>query len=362
MLHILLLILKIIGIILLVLLGLLLLAVCCVLFVPVRYRFDVRYYEDIQVRAGVSWLMHIISVQAQYTKDLHFVIKIFGITFFDNQRPKKPKKPETVNTVKGTSKEETETKKIASKEIAAKETVTKEIASKETTAKETVTEESSESPPQIPNEKDLDVHTIDIHRNTSAETETNLTSQQDSAAKSAADTILQNPDKKLSFFEKLRLKITAVFEKIKAIRQSVNNKIASLKVTRDNIVKKVQNIAAKKDAVLTILYDKKNQQSFRKVKALAIKLLKHIQPRRFQARLWFGFEDPSATGLTLGVLSMLYPIYTSHIELYPDFEKKLFQGECSGRGRIQAFVFLKAACSLILDKNIRRIITSFKNI
>ena len=55
MIHILLMILKVIGVILLVILGLILAAVLLILFVPVRYRADVSFEGKPDGEAAVSW-------------------------------------------------------------------------------------------------------------------------------------------------------------------------------------------------------------------------------------------------------------------------------------------------------------------
>ncbi|MFR3390402.1 MAG: hypothetical protein ACLTT1_06880 [[Clostridium] scindens] len=75
MLHILLLILKIIGIILAVILGILVLFVCeSVLFVPIRYEArppDVRVPRDTLSRPRVkaTWLFHLIRAVAGYYRN-----------------------------------------------------------------------------------------------------------------------------------------------------------------------------------------------------------------------------------------------------------------------------------------------------
>lgn len=83
MLHIVLMILKIIGIILLVLIGLILLLLACVLFVPVRYGAYVKYdqikgSQDIKVK--VTYLLHIVTANF-YIKDKKLVkeLRLFGI-------------------------------------------------------------------------------------------------------------------------------------------------------------------------------------------------------------------------------------------------------------------------------------------
>ena len=64
--HIVLLILKILGILLLVILGLLLLILCTVLFVPVRYRIQGLWKEEKWIRVQVSWLLSLVSFRGGY--------------------------------------------------------------------------------------------------------------------------------------------------------------------------------------------------------------------------------------------------------------------------------------------------------
>ena len=69
MLHILLLILKIIGIIIAVILGILVLTVCVVLFVPIRYQMSASCggtLEGIHAKARVTWLLHLIRLNISY--------------------------------------------------------------------------------------------------------------------------------------------------------------------------------------------------------------------------------------------------------------------------------------------------------
>ena len=68
MLHIILAILKIVGILLAVLLFLVLLVVCSVLFVPLRYRVSAaKDAEGIRAQGRVSWLLRAVSA----TVELH---------------------------------------------------------------------------------------------------------------------------------------------------------------------------------------------------------------------------------------------------------------------------------------------------
>lgn len=98
MLHIILLILKIIGIILLCILGIVLLVIITVLFVPVRYKIDFSIYEYGSIKCRVSWLLHIISVNVGYGKQkngemgLYKNIKLFGINLLGIRKKSHDKK------------------------------------------------------------------------------------------------------------------------------------------------------------------------------------------------------------------------------------------------------------------------------
>lgn len=95
MLHILLLILKIIGIVLLSILGILLLGIICALFVPVRYRIEaVRQEGEGQppaaVRVKVTWLLHLINFLFCFDGAFFVRARIFLFTVF--RMPKKEKR------------------------------------------------------------------------------------------------------------------------------------------------------------------------------------------------------------------------------------------------------------------------------
>ena len=83
-------ILKIIGIILLILLALVLFVLCIVLFVPIRYKADGFYKESYKIEARVTWLLHIVTLRVCQSSEeaLHVMLKILGLTVYDNTRQK----------------------------------------------------------------------------------------------------------------------------------------------------------------------------------------------------------------------------------------------------------------------------------
>ena len=91
MLGILLTILKVIGIILLILFALILLIIVLVLFVPVRYKAQGYYRGDYKLDAKISWLLHILCVNAFLVSGQAFrlIIRVFGIPVYDSSKPHK---------------------------------------------------------------------------------------------------------------------------------------------------------------------------------------------------------------------------------------------------------------------------------
>ena len=90
MIHVLLTVLKILGILLASIIGLLLLILLIVLLVPVRYRGKAQKHDKINADGVVSWLLHIVHCSVKYEGDgVITVVRIFGIKVY----PKSEKKP-----------------------------------------------------------------------------------------------------------------------------------------------------------------------------------------------------------------------------------------------------------------------------
>ena len=79
MLHVILWILKIIGIILAVLLGIVLFVLLLILFVPVRYRAFLSKRQTVFVDARVTWMFPFLSVPIEYREE-KLSVKITGMT------------------------------------------------------------------------------------------------------------------------------------------------------------------------------------------------------------------------------------------------------------------------------------------
>ena len=98
--HIVLLILKILGILLLVILGLLLLILCTVLFVPVRYRIQGLWKEEKWIRVQVSWLLSLVSFRGGYDmkKGLTGSLKVLWFRLWEMEEETQEQETEQTET------------------------------------------------------------------------------------------------------------------------------------------------------------------------------------------------------------------------------------------------------------------------
>lgn len=300
MLHIILFILKILGLLVLIVLGLVLAVALLILLVPVRYQAEGSYDGKVKGKARITWLLHILSVTAQYEEDLIVRVRIFGF------RIGKPKKMDS-------ELKEAEDIVVQAMEIMEPEPIREVLKGKEEDP-DRVREEPI-PPPQ--------------------EESRNLTPPK------------EEPKKKKGFqikgmFEKLKKKVLMAFTKLKFFFLRICD---TLKTIKD-----------KKDEIYAWISDKENQKTgkllFRQVK----RLVRHILPHRGKGNITFGFDDPYLTGQVLTYASVIYPLCHKHLNLYPVFDQTVFTMEGTFRGRIRMGSVLLIGSRMLLNRNFRRLL------
>lgn len=311
MLHIILLILKIIGICLLCLIGLLLLCIGLVLFVPVRYRASGSYIEkQLKLLGGVTWLCHIISVRIFYDGEKQedksrVLVKIFGIAIMDTAKKKTKKAKEPKEAVLEVPKKPPH-EKVAEKKEKTKSRLP-EIAQK----------------PKA-----------EIKKNEEKKSE----EKKDEAAR------VEHTKSKKSLLAKLT-----------AFRQKMSDAFKRL-------CDRLETINQKKDKLMDILFSEENKKTFILLKRSIFKLIRHILPRRIEGWIHCGTDNPEKTGRMLGWLAVFYPLYAERLKIAPDFEKEIFETKFLAAGRIRAFTFVSTGIKIMLNKDLRRIISEFKHL
>lgn len=334
MLHILFVILKIIGIIIGILLAFLLLLLLFAVFLPVQYRLDAEKDSKWKAAGRISWLFRIFVFSVQYQEEeITTRFCIFGIPFKlknQDERERKKEKPKKKRTAKE------EEAKLENTPGIEEKTETKAADAEEIPSKKKENRPDPEEP-----EKETD----------SIKTE----------AKNQEKTETEIPPFKETFWDKCRRYIRNFIEKIRRLPNKAQKKFRKIKFTFQNFCDKIGDIRNKITEIKELLNDESNIAAFLLCKEQLFILLKHIGPRKMKGKVEFGFEDPADTGYVLGCISVLYAAVGAKVQICPNFEEVVFEGNLMVKGHVQLFVLLKIAWKLYRDKNIKQLYKKFKS-
>ncbi len=147
-------------------------------------------------------------------------------------------------------------------------------------------------------------------------------------------------------------------EKQKCIFKRIYDKIHC---TIRNIYDKIKSLIRQKRKLQKFLADETHKSAWKLLTKETGRLLKHIRPRQLRMYLHFGFEDPAVTGKTLAALSILYPFYFRSINIEPDFEKQIIEGDAFLKGYIRCVHLLVIFFHLFFDKNVQRTYKAIQN-
>lgn len=324
LLHILLFLLKLIGIVLLVILGLIVLILAIILLTPIRYRIGASKYQTIQAEGKVTWLFRLIEMVfkldtgAEEGKRFHLSFRIAWLKLYDNQKPKE-KRIKQKKTRKTKSKAES---KQSEKVIQA-------------------------AKPEQPEAKVQPIKT------------------EQAAEMKHEEKLIEGP--KESAVEKILRLAKNVANKILSLIRGVFSLICSILGIPSKIMdglEKLENfftkLREKKEAFLAFYNETHNHQWFTAFWHRLKKLLLRILPRADRLYLHFGFEDPATTGQVLGGLSILYPICGEKMELCPEFNEEILEGEVKCHGRIRPVNLVIFAVKSFLNKQFFSMVKQFK--
>lgn len=310
MLHILLTILKVIGIIILVLINLVILIIAAILFVPIRYSIDAIYdrkVKNLDFKINITYLLHLISVKYIY-KDDGLSIKIFGIKthFFD-------------------------------KETKAME----EKINKETKMFEKMSSEIKDNMTEMP-EAYKQLKKIDEERDRLAE---NVNKTEENIENNNKDNDTEENTEEFIKVEKQNI-FSRIYSKIKAIIIKIKYRFIKFCDTIKKICKNVNDLKE-------FISDDNTKEAFGFLKEEALLLLKHIRPRSIKGYVHFGFDNPSYTGNLLGLIYMILRGSPKEFRINPDFENKVFDGEIHAKGRVQCYLLLIIGIRLYKNDNLK---------
>ena len=329
MLHIIIFILKIIGILLLVILGLILLLVSSVLFVPITYKVRAERKDGvIQVRAVAGWMFRLLSVHYRlHTSQEPMQLlqgRILGIPVWKPLEPKKekPKKAEMKSKEKQSKPKQMEAKQLEQKAEVKSSDKAKERLKKDLTPGTAVA--------------------------TVPQPEPEVSRQEQPQDKQA-----QTKPPRQSILKKLLYAIRRIYGKITAIGRGLFSLVVKLLHMPEK--------ASETIGTLTDFWNLEENVKARESIWRELKFLwKHSRPRKADLTLHFGFEDPSWTGQCMGVLSILNVWYPGRIFLKPEFEQEIFEGTLYIKGHMMLAVPLLSIFRLWRDENVMKMYRRFR--
>lgn len=329
MLHIIIFILKIIGILLLVILGLILLLVSSVLFVPITYKVRAERKDGvIQVQAVAGWMFRLLSVHYRlHTSQEPMQLlqgRILGIPVW---KPLEPKKEKPKKAEKKSKEKQSKPKQMEAKQLEQKAEVKSSDKAKERLKKDLTPGTAVATIPQP---------------------EPEVFRQEQPQDKKA-----QTKPPRQSILKKLLYAIRRIYGKITAIGRGLFSLVVKLLHMPEK--------ASETIGTLTDFWNLEENVKARESIWRELKFLwKHSRPRKADLTLHFGFEDPSWTGQCMGVLSILNVWYPGRIFLKPEFEQEIFEGTLYIKGHMMLAVPLLSIFRLWRDENVMKMYRRFR--
>ncbi len=320
MLHIILLILKIIGIVVLCLLGLLLLCLCLILFVPIFFEAELEKEDSFRAKGRLSWLGIGLRAGFQYEEELEFSLRIFGIRIFPsgkkklNKESKKNKESDSAPIAKRTEEQKGQKNKKA------------ENPDHKEPAKETEQSRKAESEKQAEqSEKAKSEKQAEPSEKAKSEEETEQDKNSESGAQEKKKRRFGRLLKKKRKKEKKQKERSAFFSELK--------KILSDEHCREGIVHTMSYL---------------------------ITFFQAVRMKDAEGKVDFSMGAPDLTGKTLGLISMFPFAYGKDLEINPDFmaDNSYFTGRIGLKGSLQLVYLLIFIVRMGMDKEVRKVIVS----
>ena len=356
MMHVILTILKIIGIILLVLLAILLTVFLLLLFVPMRYRLHVRKQKDLlEIDGRMTWLLHLIRADLT-VKQMHgkAVIRAAGFklkTLYFLKKEEDTDRTTAESTAPNVASEETasesEVPKPASEETIADSTASK-AASEETIADSTAPKAAAEEP-------------------ASENTAPNAASEEPAAESTAPKAVsgkktAENTKPKtkpgllgrmMNLAARILNKVLGLILQIPQLPAEVYDKIDSI---QDQLCRKYDALQKKADPFLSIEAEHMLGKGIRYLRYL----IRGYAPRKITGYIRFGTGSPDLTGELTGLLYVLLPEAGTGYDIEPDFYELVLDTDTLATGQIRAYRLIWVGIRLILDKEFRTLLRQIR--
>ena len=372
MLHIILLILKIIGIVIACIIGLILLLICSVLFVSFRYSGKLKFDKQVEYSLRGHWLLWAVSFKVEGRQaNPRIIVRLFGYPLIDTGKPKKVKtsaktekaeKNEISVKAKNTEKAESvaEVSMTEKSKVSEQGKMPEKIEKMETSAKIKNAEKAESDAEVHMTEKSEAPEQVKIPEKMEAPEKTaNILEDNTSEIKPAEKIESVGNPKKADQKPSLWTRICSIKDRIIG---KIKKKLAAFKAKLQKLGNTFKKLKNKKEKLEAIFLSKEGRATIRRIKVQVFKVLKHLKFTKIRGRLHFGFDDPATTGKVLGLACILYPAYRNKLNLEPDFNEAVIDGDLYIRGRIRIFNLLLPAAKIKFDKGFNKMLKAIKQL
>lgn len=354
-------IIKIIGIIFLIIAAVVLLLIAAVLFVPLRYRIEGSFHEEQPCgRASVKWMLGILSFKASYNGEdgAKAYISLFGRCIYDllgddetgeadtaassDEAPAPYEKTPEGDGISGVGNVSSEAA-MPDMDAEASEKVRGDSAASvdDASAAHVTAYEGDKAPDNgsVSAEASEDVPGISVHGIGA-----------DRSKKHILSGIGAMRDR---IFDKIRRTCDKASELIDAAERKLNELAAQAAELLKALKKAFDKRSGQLNDLVSLWNDERYQASKQLLISRIFRLLNEIRPRRGHGELRLGLGDPYGTGQAMQAAAFLYPLYGGVIDVIPDFDRSIIDGEAEIRGRIRLIIPAEAALRIFLDKGLK---------
>jgi len=223
---------------------------------------------------------------------------------------------------------------------------------KETEIKEKIKEEKSES--DIKKEATLEKNLeIDVKKEAASDKKPRVNKESALEEKIQID---ETSEKKENKTVKKKIKKTKKkFNIISRIKKGLETLKAKWKAFKDRL----KSLNIKKDAVIKFLNADGTLSGAGYLLTQGKRLLRMIFPKKIKGWLRFGTGDVYTEGQYLSYLCLLYPLYEGKVEIEPEWDEEVLEGDVFFSGRIIMFIILLVTLKVLFSKKVKMLRNNF---
>ena len=351
MLHIILTVLKIIGIFLLILLGTILFVVVAVLAAPITYDISGEWNQQFTLRGKIRWLYHILGISLEFQEGNPAVkISLFGRVLGEEKKKNQPKvsrKKQDSGQKLSSEKQQGSRQKQSSgqKQDAEQKSLSEQNSEQNSRKTEVMAEEKPAEPVKQTKSEAVTPE------------KTKIDPEEKEEVFSDWDLLLDEELEKEQRQEPIKKSQTGEAETAKEEGTAEDEGIAEEEPEENPVITMIHRFAA-------FLEQESVKRLIRKLWKSIGKIFGHLRPSVLFLKGRIGMDDPALTGKIMEVAAVLYAFYGEHIQLVSDFEEEVLEAEFTIKGRIvPGYLIIKIlgmGLRILLNKECRALYKDIK--